>query len=103
MEPQGLELWYFVFSIIELYSTKFVQIMTPGLKMAPPLGAYQFYIAAYKKIFKSSSLERQGLELLYFVYSIIYWSSTKFVQIMTPGPKMATPWGLISLLWLYVR
>ena len=40
---------------------------------------------------KYSCLKPQGLEPCYLVCSIIYWTSTKFVQIMPLGQKWASP------------
>ena len=40
-------------------------------------------VQKHEKIFY---LKTQGLEHLYLVCSIIYWTSAKVVKIMTPGP-----------------
>ena len=40
---------------------------------------------------KSSSLKPEDVEHIYLACKIMKWSSTKFVQIMTLGPKVATP------------
>ena len=89
-------------------STKLVQIMRimpMGHKWACPWG-YMWYIGLYREnIKKSSCLKPQGIELWYLVCSITktsgplpslfkLWSrSTKFVQIMTLGPKMVLSQG----------
>ena len=89
-------------------STKIVQIMPimpMGHKWACPWG-YMWYIGLYREnIKKSSCLKPQGIELWYLVCSITktsgplpslfkLWSrSTKFVQIMTLGPKMVLSQG----------
>ena len=62
-----------------------------------------FYIGSYRENMKKSScLKPYGLESLYLVCSITWWNSTKFVQIMPLGPKMAPPQGshvLHRLIW----
>ena len=76
-----------------------------GHKWACPWG-YMWYIGLYREnIKKSSCLKPQGIELWYLVCSITktsgplpslfkLWSrSTKFVQIMTLGPKMVLSQG----------
>ena len=59
--------------------------------MPHPRG-HMFYIGLYRgKHEKSSCLKPRGLEPWYLVCSIIWWTSTQFVQIMPLGTKSALP------------
>ena len=50
---------------------------------------------------KTSCLKPEGLEPWYLAFSIIYWTSIKFVQIMPLGPKKALPRGHMFYIGLY--
>ena len=67
--------------------TKFVHMMLLGSRMARPGGHKFEYRNKEGKIQNSSALKLEGLELSYLVYSISWWTSTKFVHIMPLGLK----------------
>ena len=90
----GLELWYFVCSISLGTSTKFVNKMPVGSKLAPPWGSQVEHRNKERKFYNSSSLKLDGLELWYFVCSISMWTSTKFIHMMPQGSGLVLPWGL---------
>ena len=60
-----------------------------------PIGLYR------EKHEKSSCLKPQGLEPCYLVCIIIWWTSTKFVQIITLGPKISPPGVHMFYIGLY--
>ena len=65
--------------------------------MAPPQASH----GLHRKCKKSSCLKQQGLKLLYLVFSITYWTSTKFAQIIPLGRKMAPPRVQMFYIGLY--
>ena len=66
----------------------------PGVENSPMLWVLVFHIEIKKDIFKKSSCPKpQGLELSYLACSIIYWSSTKILQIM------ALEWKIVLCCW----
>ena len=48
-----------------------------------------------KNVKKSSCLKPEGLESWYLVCSIIQWTSTKFIQIISLEPKTGLPQGYL--------
>ena len=73
----------------------------PGWKWPCPRG-HIFYVGLYRKHMKTYfCLKQSGLESWYFVCSITYWTSTKFVQILPIRSKMAPPRGTIFYIGLY--
>ena len=90
---EAQELSYFVCSIVQWNSTKFVQIMALELKLALPWGSHVLHRDIQGKLKKSSSHKLEDQELRYLVCSIAQWTSTKFVQIMALGLKLAAPQG----------
>ena len=74
-------------------STKFVQMMPLGWKLAPPRGSQVGHRNKERKFYNTSSLKQDGLELWYFVCSSSLWTSTKFVNKMPLGSKLAPPCG----------
>ena len=80
----------------------FVQIIALGPKMAPPWGSHVLHIGLnreqHEKIFLSETTRPRAL--IFGMKRIIWWTSTKFVQIRPLGPKMAMPQGSHALLRL---
>ena len=69
--------------------------------MDQPWG-HNFYISLYRENMKKSScLKPQRIEPWYLVCSIYLWTSTKFVQIMPPGPKIARAGGHMINIGIY--
>ena len=79
LKPQGLE--YVASSSGPLPS---LFKLNPWGQKWPHPGGHMFYIGLYsenhEKIFLSHSLKPYGLESWYLVWGIIWWTSTKFVQ-----------------------
>ena len=90
---EAQELRYLVCSIVQWTSTKFVQILALGLKLTPPRGSHVLHRDIQGKLKKSSSHKLEDQKLRYLVCSIAQWTSTKFVQIMALGLKLAPPRG----------
>ena len=71
-KAKGPDLWYFVCSIVMSSSTKIVQSMPLGSKLAPPRGSlipHNSYMGEH--LWKSSSPKPKGPDLWYFVCSIV--------------------------------
>ena len=92
LKLDGLELWYFVCSISLWTSTMFVNKMPLGSELAQPWGSQVEHRNKERTFYNSSSLKLDGLELWYFVCSISL-TSTKFINKMPLGSKLAPPWG----------
>ena len=84
--------------LLKWVSTKFVQIMPLGAKMAP-----------CRETCKISCLKPLGTEPWYLVGSITFRTPNKFVQVMTLGQKRPRPRshpfhckiGLLCLIWFF--
>ena len=63
----------------------------PGPKMAPTQGLSDLHRVIQENIKKSSSLKPESLELIFGMYYYLMALYCKFVQNVTPGPKMDTP------------
>ena len=50
---------------------------------------------------KKSSSQELGSDALSLVYSISFWSYTKFVQMVAPGSKMALLKGVFSMNYIH--
>ena len=73
-----------------------------GAKKTPPQGSRVFidlYREKHEKIFLSETIWPRAL--IFLVCIITLWTSTKFVQIMLLGPKMAPSWGHMFYTGLY--
>ena len=89
----GVKICYFVCGISMGTSTMFVHKMPLGSELAPPWGSQVEQRNKERKFYYSSSLKLEYLELWYFVFSISLWTSTKYVNKIPLGSKLAPSWG----------
>ena len=102
LKLEGIELWYLVFSISLLTSTKFVHnMMLVGSKLASPWGHKLEHRNKENQLQNSSSPKLEGLELWYLVFIISLWTFINCIHMIPLGSKKTN--FKILLLWNWKR